>query len=129
MASTLHHFSAISASVIRCSPATYIVYLGNPDLTRVLALNYGADNRQMTASDDKRLFPASPFRDEQTAMTKIVNRNKPVLENAVSVRKQRAEEFLLATQTLFQICFSFAPAPASPSHRGADRARKGGPIA
>jgi hypothetical protein len=95
----------------------------------MLALNYGSDNRQMTEPDDKRFFSESSFGDEQTAVTKIVNRNKPLLEIAVSARKQRAEKFLLATQTLFQICFSFAPSSASPSHRGTDRAWKGGPIA
>jgi hypothetical protein len=95
----------------------------------MLALNHDLDNRQMTEPDDKRLFSASSFRDEQTAMTKIVNRNKPLLEIAASARKQRANKFLLATQTLFQIYFCFVPSSASPSHLGTDRAWKGGPIA
>jgi len=50
------------------------------------------------------------LRAEQMAMTKIVNRNKPLIEIAATSRKQSVDEFLLATQTPFQIHFFFASA-------------------
>jgi hypothetical protein len=46
--------------------------------------------------------------ERQAAMTKTVNRNKPLIEIVATPWKQKPAEFLIATQTPFQIHFSFA---------------------